>query len=54
MTESIYIHNSHNVSNLVYHFVSTTGKHTSENIIREYVKNQGKQDEYVQLSFKNF
>ena len=36
------------------YFVSTTGKHTSENIIREYVKNQGKQDEYVQLSFKNF
>ena len=24
MTESIYIHNSHNVSNLVYHFVCPT------------------------------
>lgn len=34
------------------YFVSTVGKNTSENTIREYVKNQGTQDSYRQLYFK--
>ena len=49
MTESRYIHNSHNVSNLVYHFVASVRKDRSENAVSNYVKNQGKQDEYIQL-----
>ncbi|CCY45885.1 transposase IS200-family protein [Firmicutes bacterium CAG:822] len=32
------------------HFVATVGKNQNETVIREYVKNQGKQDtEYKQL-----
>ena len=34
------------------YFVSSTGKNTSEKIIKEYVKNQGKQDSYKQLLLK--
>lgn len=34
------------------YFVSTVGKNTSENTVREYVKNQGIQDSYRQLFFK--
>lgn len=34
------------------YFVSTVGKHNNENVIQEYVKNQGKQDEYKQLALK--
>lgn len=52
MSSSEYLHCAHNVSNLVYHFVSTVGKNTSENTVREYVKNQGTQDSYRQLYFK--
>lgn len=33
------------------YFVSTVGKFTSENVIREYVKNQGKEKDYKQLMF---
>ena len=33
----------------VLHFVSSVGKHTSENVIQEYVKNQGVEKEYKQL-----
>lgn len=52
MSESDYLHASHNVSNLVYHFVSTVGKHSNEDIIAEYVRKQGKpeDEEYMQLS----
>lgn len=32
-----------------WYFVSSVGKHTSENVIREYVKNQGVEKEYKQL-----
>lgn len=32
------------------YFVSTVGKHNNENAIQEYVRNQGKQDEYKQLA----
>lgn len=32
------------------YFVSTVGKHNNENVIQEYVRNQGKQDEYKQLA----
>ncbi|MEG2489309.1 hypothetical protein [Anaerorhabdus sp.] len=49
MTESIMIHNSHNVSNLVFHFVSSVGKHTSEKAIQQYVKSQGKENEFEQI-----
>lgn len=92
MPDSVFIHNSHNVSNLVYHFVcptkiittiksitakcifaehpevkkqlwggsfwsggffvSSCGKNTSEKTIKEYVKNQGKQDSYEQILLK--
>ena len=31
------------------YFISTVGKHTSEIAIKEYVKNQGKTKEYMQL-----
>ena len=31
------------------YFVSTVGKFTSENVIREYVRNQGTEDTYKQL-----
>lgn len=34
------------------YFVSTVGRNTTESVIREYVKNQGTQDSYRQLSFK--
>ena len=34
------------------YLVSSTGKNTSEKIIKEYVKNQGKQDSYKQLLLK--
>ena len=47
--ESGYIHSVHNVSNLIYHFVSSEGKSGSESVIRQYVKNQGKEKEYKQL-----
>ncbi len=52
MSESDYLHASHNVSNLFYHFVSTVGKHSNEDIIAEYVRKQGKpeDEEYMQLS----
>lgn len=33
------------------YFVSSVGKHTSEKAVQEYVKNQGKQNEYTQLLF---
>jgi REP element-mobilizing transposase RayT len=52
MSSSEYVHSAHNVSNLVYHFVSTVGKNVNENTIREYVKNQGTQNSYKQLYFK--
>ena len=51
--ESGYIHSVHNVSNLIYHFVSSEGKSGSESVIRQYVKNQGKEKEYKQL-YLNF
>ena len=31
------------------YFVSSVGKFTSENVIREYMKNQGKEKSYRQL-----
>lgn len=31
------------------YFVSSVGKHSSENVIRDYVKNQGVENEYKQL-----
>ena len=31
------------------YFVSTVGKFTSEKVIKEYVKNQGKEKDYKQL-----
>ena len=31
------------------YFASSVGKHNSENAVKEYVRNQGKQDEYKQL-----
>ena len=34
------------------YFVSSVGKYTNESVIREYVKNQGKQDEYKQLKMR--
>ena len=34
------------------YFVSTVGKYTNESVIREYVKQQGTQDSYVQLRLK--
>ena len=34
------------------YFVSSVGKYTSEDVIREYVKSQGTQDEYEQLYIK--
>lgn len=34
------------------YFVATVGNGRNENTIRNYVKNQGKQDEYEQLSMK--
>ena len=34
------------------YFVLTVGKYTNEHVIREYVKNQGSQDEYEQLYIK--
>ena len=33
------------------YFLSTVGKHTNEEAIAEYVKNQGKKEDYVQLHF---
>ncbi len=36
------------------YFVSTVGKFTSENVIKEYVKNQGKEKDYKQLLLFNF
>ena len=33
------------------YFLSTVGKHTNEEAIAEYVKKQGKKEEYVQLHF---
>ena len=51
--ESGYIHSVHNVLNLIYHFVSSEGKSGSESVIRQYVKNQGKEKEYKQL-YLNF
>ena len=51
--ESGYIHSVHNVSNLIYHFVSSEGKSGSESVIRQYVKNQRKEKEYKQL-YLNF
>ena len=51
--ESGYIHSVHNVSNLIYHFMSSVGKSGSESVIRQYVKNQGKEKEYKQL-YLNF
>lgn len=38
MSDSNYIHNSHNVSHLVYHFVTTVGKAGSEEAVRRYVQ----------------
>ena len=52
MSSSSYLYLAHNVSYLVYHFVSTVGKNTNETVIREHVKNQGTQDKYKQLYFK--
>ena len=34
------------------YFVSTVGKNTTENVVRDYVKNQGTQDSYTQLYLK--
>ena len=34
------------------YFVATVGKDRSEEAVRQYVKSQGKQDEYEQLFFK--
>lgn len=34
------------------YFVASVGKNRSEEVIRNYVKNQGKQDEYEQLIIK--
>ena len=53
MTQSEYIHESYNVSNLLYHFVATVGRNANEEIIAKYVREQGKEDsgEYRQLSF---
>ena len=34
------------------YFVATVGNGRSEDVVRNYVKNQGKQDEYEQLMFK--
>lgn len=31
------------------YFAGTVGKYTNENVIRNYVRNQGRQDEYKQL-----
>lgn len=31
------------------YFVSTVGEHANENVVREYIKNQGKQSQYKQL-----
>ena len=42
--ESGYIHSVHNVSNLIYHFVSSVGKSGSESVIRQYVKKPGEGD----------
>lgn len=53
MSDSNYIHNSHNVSHLVYHFVTTVGKAGSEEAVRRYVQNRGKQDECEQLFFRH-
>ena len=52
MSESEILRASHNVSNLVYHFVSTVGRNTNEDTIAKYVREQGKQDYdgYKQLS----
>ena len=47
---SMYVALNHNVCNLVYHFVTTVGKNTNENVIKEYVKNQGQNREnYKQI-----
>ncbi len=52
VAESEFLHASHNVSNLIYHFVATVGRNTNEDIIAQYVREQGKLDyeEYRQLS----
>lgn len=34
------------------YFVASVGKDRSEKAVRNYVRNQGKQDEYIQLMFK--
>ena len=33
------------------YFLTTVGKHTNEEAIAEYVKNQGEKEDYVQLHF---
>jgi REP element-mobilizing transposase RayT len=33
----------------VGYFISTVGSHTTENVIKQYVKEQGKSEENIQL-----
>ena len=51
MSKSIYVHRAHNVSNLLYHFVSTVGRTTTEEAVAKYVREQGKEEcgKYQQL-----
>jgi hypothetical protein len=53
MSKSIYVHRAHNVSNLLYHFVSTVGRTTTEEVVAKYVREQGKEEcgKYQQLMF---
>lgn len=52
MSDVITFINSHNVSNLIYHFVTTVENAGSKEVACKYVQNQDKQDEYEQLLFK--
>jgi len=46
---SEYIHKSHDVSVLLYHFVGSVGQHGNEKSIRNYVKKQGTRNQYKKL-----
>lgn len=52
VAESEFLHTSHSVSNLVYYFAATVRWNTNEDVIAQYVREQGKPDyeEYRQLS----
>jgi hypothetical protein len=46
--DEFYIHKSHNVTVLIY-YSATVGKHGNEAVIEKYVKEQGRETEYIQI-----